>query len=68
METVGIDDPPGDISMLDEALGCLGGFDSLLYTRMLAGRATPSERTVVLDIEVKLDVLGQKKLVSHTRH
>ena len=67
MET-GIDDPPGDISMLDEALGCLGGFNSLLYTRALASRATPSERTVVLDVEVKLDVLGQKKLASHTRY
>ena len=68
METVGIDDPLRDILMLDEALGCLGGFDSLLYTRTLAGRATPSKQTVVLDIEVKLDVLGQKKLISHTRH
>ena len=68
METVGIDDPPGDILMLDEALGCLGGFNSLLYTRALASRATPSERTVVLDVEVKLDVLGQKKLASHTRY
>ena len=37
METVGVDDPPGDITMLDETLGGLRGLYSFLHTRTFAG-------------------------------
>jgi hypothetical protein len=62
METVSVDNPPGDIAMLDEALGGFERFDSFLHTRTLAGWGAPGEGAVVLNIEIKfniLDTLGQ---------
>ena len=58
MEAVNIDDPPGDIAMLDEALGFLGGLDSLLHSRAAAGWAAPCKGAVVLSVEVKFNILG----------
>ena len=60
VEAVGVDNPPGDIVMLDEALSGLGGLNSLLHARTLAGWATPSKRAVVLDIEVKFNILDSR--------
>ena len=37
MEAVGIDDPLGDVGMLNETLGHLRGLNLLLHTRTLAG-------------------------------
>lgn len=57
MEAVGVDDPSGNVTVLDEALCCFLGCDSLLHTRAFAGWAAPSKRAVVLDVKVKLNVL-----------
>ena len=57
MEAVGVDDPPGNIAVLDEALCCLGGYNSFLHTRAFASWAAPGKRAVMLDVKVKLDVL-----------
>ncbi len=58
MEAVGVDDPPGDVTVFNEGLGGLGGHNSLLHARAFAGWAAPSEQAVVLDVEVKFDILG----------
>ena len=58
METVGVDNPPGDVTMLDEALGGLGGLDSLLHARTLSSWAAPGKLAVVLDVEVKFNILA----------
>lgn len=60
METVGIDNPPGDITMFDEALGGLRGLNSFLHARTFAGRAALSEQTIVLDVEVKVNILDNQ--------
>ena len=60
VEAVGVDNPPGDVAMLDEALSGLGGLNLLLHMRALASWAAPSKRAVVLDIEVKFNILDSR--------
>ena len=60
VETVGVDNPPGDVAMLDEALSGLGGLNLLLHAGTPAGWAAPSKRAVVLDIEVKFNILDSR--------
>ena len=59
VKTMGVDDPPGGFvtAMLDETLGGLSGFDSLLHTRAFTGWAAFSEQAVMLHVEVKFDIL-----------
>ena len=57
VKAVSVDYPPRDIAVLDEALGGLRGPYSFLYARTLAGRSAPSEQAVVLDVEVKFNIL-----------
>ena len=57
MKTVGVDNPLRDVAMLDEDFDGFGGLDSLLYARTLTSWGTSSEWAVVLDIEVKFNIL-----------
>jgi hypothetical protein len=60
VKAVGVDNPPRNIAVLDEALGGLGGLYPLLNTRALAGCATSGKQAVMLDIEVKLYFLRER--------
>ena len=68
MEAVGVDNPPGDVTVLDETFGGIGGLDSLLHARALAGWGAPSKRAVMLDVEVKFNILdgsGERRDISY---
>jgi hypothetical protein len=43
MEVVGVDDPPGNIAMLDEGLSSIRGLNPFLNMRTLASWATSGE-------------------------
>jgi hypothetical protein len=64
VEAVGVDDPPGDVTMFDEAVGDLGRLKSFLHARALASWTTPSKHAIVLDVEVKLNVLEDYGVVN----
>ena len=57
VEAMSINDPLGNITMLDKALGGFRGLDSLLHTRALASWSTPCEQAIMLGIEIKFNVL-----------
>ena len=59
VKTMSVDDPPGGFvaAMLNETLSGLDRFDSLLHTRAFTGRATSSERAIMLHVEVKFYIL-----------
>ena len=72
MKAMSVDDPPGDVAMLDETISGIRRLDSFLYTRTLPGWGALSGWAVVLDIEVKFNILdnrvnvGRKLLLKHT--
>jgi hypothetical protein len=68
VEAVGINNPPGDVAVLDETFGGIGGLDSLLHARTLAGWGAPSKRAVMLDVEVEFNILdnsGERRDISY---
>jgi hypothetical protein len=60
VKAVSVDNPPGDVTVLDVTLGGIGGLDSLLCARAFASGGTPCKLAVVLHIKIEFNILNNR--------